>query len=51
MIEIAITIVVFFVALAVGSIAAEMAGRLPTAKQLAEQDEARWVRYRRALER
>jgi glycerol-3-phosphate dehydrogenase len=50
-IAIAITITVFFVALAVGSIAAEIAGRLPTSTQLAEQDQARWARYRRALER
>ena len=50
MIEVVIMIV-FFVALAAGSVTAALAGRLPTAKQLAEQDEARFARYKRALER
>ena len=39
----------FFVLLAVGGVAAEFAGRLPTSKQLAEEDEQRFARYRRAL--
>jgi hypothetical protein len=46
-----VIIIVFFVALAVGGVAAAIAGRLPTAKQLAEEDEERWARYKRALER
>ena len=48
MIEVVI-IILFFVALTVGSIAAAIAGRLPTATQLAQEDEVRWARYKRAL--
>ena len=50
MIELVILIVVF-VGLFAGGVAAAMAGRLPTAKQLAEEDEERFARYKRALER
>lgn len=50
MIELVI-IIIFFVVLSVGGVAAAMAGRLPTAKQLAEEDQARFARYKRALER
>jgi hypothetical protein len=41
--------VVFFVALALGALIAELAGHLPTAKDLAEQDQRRWSRYQRAV--
>jgi hypothetical protein len=44
-----VIMIVFFVVLAVGGVAAAMAGRLPTAKQLAEEDEERFARYKRAL--
>ena len=50
MIEVVI-IMAFFVGLAVGGVAAAMAGRPPTATQLAGADEKRWARYKRALER
>jgi hypothetical protein len=42
---------VFFVMLAAGAIAAVLAGRLPTAEQLAEEDRVRFARYKHALER
>ena len=42
---------VFFVLLAVGSVTAALLGRLPTATELAEEDEVRFARYKRALER
>lgn len=41
---------VFFVLLIVGSGNAALIGRLPTAKQLQEEDEIRFARYRRALD-
>jgi Flp pilus assembly protein CpaB len=44
-----IIMIVFFVVLAVAGVVAAMAGRLPTAKQLAAQDEARFAQYKRAL--
>jgi hypothetical protein len=46
-----VIMIVFFVLLAAGSITAALAGRLPTAKRLAEEDETRAARYKRALER
>ena len=46
-----VVMIVFFVVLAAGSVIAALAGRLPTAKQLAEEDEERFARYKRALER
>jgi hypothetical protein len=46
-----VVMIVFFVVLAAGSVIAALVGRLPTAKQLAEEDEARFARYKRALER
>jgi hypothetical protein len=42
---------VFSVVLVAGSLSAALAGRLPTAHQFAEEDEERWARYKRALER
>lgn len=44
-----VIMIVFFVVLAVGGVAAAMAGRLPTAKQLAEEDEDRFAWCKRAL--
>jgi hypothetical protein len=46
-----VIMIVFFVMLAAGSAIAALVGRLPTAKQLAEEDQERFARYRRALER
>jgi len=46
-----VVIIVFFVLLAVGGVAAALAGRLPTAKRLAEEDEERFARYKRAVRR
>ena len=43
--------IVFFVVLAAGSVIAALAGRMPTAKQLAEHDRTRFAGYKRALER
>ena len=45
-----IVMIVFLVALPAGSVIAALAGWLPTAKQLAEEDEARFALYKRALE-
>ncbi len=50
MIEFVVMIVFFVVMFAGGGVAA-VAGRLPTATQLAAEDEERWARYKRALER
>jgi hypothetical protein len=50
MVELVI-IIVFFVMLAVDGAAAVLAGRLPTAKRLAEEDEERFARYKSALRR
>jgi hypothetical protein len=44
-----VIVIVFFVALSAGSILAALACRLPTAGELAEQDQARFARYERAL--
>jgi hypothetical protein len=46
-----IIMIVFFVLLAAGGIGAALVGRLPTTKELAEEDEERASRYKRALER
>jgi hypothetical protein len=50
MVEIVIMIVLF-VGLAAGGVIAALEGRLPTAKQLEEEDQERFARYKRALER
>jgi hypothetical protein len=39
-----VIMIVFFVALAVGGVVADQLGRLPTAEQLAEEDQARFSR-------
>jgi hypothetical protein len=44
-----IILIAFFVVLAGGAFAATLAGRLPTAKQLAEEDARRFAQYRREL--
>jgi hypothetical protein len=44
-----VVLVVFFTALAIGALLAELFGRLPTAKELADQDQALWSRYKRTL--
>jgi hypothetical protein len=46
-----VIMIVFFVVLGVGSVAAALSGRSPTTKELEEEDEARFARYKRALER
>lgn len=46
-----IVLIVFFLLVVVGSGTAALLGRVPTATELAEQDEVRWARYKRALER
>jgi hypothetical protein len=46
-----IIMAVFFGLLIAGGTAAVLAGHLPTAKELAEEDTARFARYKRALER
>lgn len=50
MLEVVI-LVVFFVVLGVGAVAAAQLRLLPTAKLLAHEDEVRWARYQRAVER
>lgn len=46
-----IVLIVFFVLVVVGSGTAALLGRLPSANELAAEDEVRWARYNRALDR
>jgi hypothetical protein len=44
-----VVLVVFFSALTIGAVIAVLAGRMPTAEALAEQDQTRWSRYQRSV--
>ena len=44
-----VIMIVFFVGLVIGSAIAESLGRLPTAKELEEQDQARYERFKREM--